>query len=217
MLLPALALASVLVSGQTGVTNGEWPHWGGDQGNTKYSPLDQINRDNVKTLRDRVAVENRQFRAASAEQHGSHAADGRRRALHACRHPAHVAAIDGATGETLGPTALMKGERGDVAPRSVSRGVEYWTDGKTGADHPDHAWLPLGVAGCEDRRARSRVRQERRGRFVRRFRSATPKDGTISSTSPAVVVRNVVITGAALGGGHGAANEGKHQRLCPRL
>ena len=43
--LTALTLA------QRGVTNGEWPHWGGDLGNTKYSPLDQINRDNVKDLR----------------------------------------------------------------------------------------------------------------------------------------------------------------------
>ena len=51
VLVPAMAVAaSVLVYGQTGVTNGEWPHWGGDQGNTKYSPLDQINRDNVGRL-----------------------------------------------------------------------------------------------------------------------------------------------------------------------
>jgi hypothetical protein len=28
---------SLLLSGQTGVTNGEWPHWGADLGNTKYS------------------------------------------------------------------------------------------------------------------------------------------------------------------------------------
>ena len=33
---------SLMVSGQSGARNGEWPHWGGDLGNTKYSPLDQI-------------------------------------------------------------------------------------------------------------------------------------------------------------------------------
>ena len=42
---------SMAVSAQSGAPNGEWPHWGGDLGNTKYSPLDQINRDNVKNLR----------------------------------------------------------------------------------------------------------------------------------------------------------------------
>src|SRR5688572_32284194 len=54
LLLPLLAVligAAVSVSGQSGVTNGEWPHWGADLGNSKYSALDQINRDNVKNLR----------------------------------------------------------------------------------------------------------------------------------------------------------------------
>ena len=55
--LVALSLAAVLmgtsmlVSGQSGAKNGEWPHWGADLGGSKYSPLDQINRDNVKNLR----------------------------------------------------------------------------------------------------------------------------------------------------------------------
>ena len=70
----ALVASTILVSGQTGAKNGEWPHWGGDLGNTKYSPLDQINRDNVKNLRIawRWKAENHGPRAA--EQHGSHAA-----------------------------------------------------------------------------------------------------------------------------------------------
>ena len=31
--------------------NGEWRSYSGDQGSTKYAPLDQINRTNVKNLR----------------------------------------------------------------------------------------------------------------------------------------------------------------------
>src|SRR5580692_10971182 len=50
-LAAAFMVTSMVVSGQMGAKNGEWPHTGGDLGNTKYSPLDQINRDNVKTLR----------------------------------------------------------------------------------------------------------------------------------------------------------------------
>ena len=46
-----LAGTSLMVSGQTGAKSGEWPHWGADLGNTKYSALDQINRDTVKNLR----------------------------------------------------------------------------------------------------------------------------------------------------------------------
>src|SRR5512141_3357810 len=40
--LPALA--------QTGAKNGEWRSYGGDTGNTRYSPLDQINGSNFNKL-----------------------------------------------------------------------------------------------------------------------------------------------------------------------
>ena len=40
--LPALA--------QTGAKNGEWTSYGGDLGNTHYSPLDQVNCDNFYRL-----------------------------------------------------------------------------------------------------------------------------------------------------------------------
>src|ERR1043165_5869261 len=45
-----IAGASVGVSGQTGAKNGEWRTYGGDVGNTRYSPLDQINASNFKNL-----------------------------------------------------------------------------------------------------------------------------------------------------------------------
>ncbi len=35
---------------QLGATDGEWHSYGGDAGNTKYSPLSQINADNVQRL-----------------------------------------------------------------------------------------------------------------------------------------------------------------------
>ena len=35
---------------QSGTANGEWRYYGGDAQSTKYSPLDQINRDNVGKL-----------------------------------------------------------------------------------------------------------------------------------------------------------------------
>ncbi len=48
----ALALASVCSVGhaQSGAVGGEWRHYGGDRGSTKYSPLDQIDRSNVGQL-----------------------------------------------------------------------------------------------------------------------------------------------------------------------
>ena len=46
-----LAWLSAGGAGQKGGRIVEWPAYGNDQGGTKYSPLTQINRDNVATLR----------------------------------------------------------------------------------------------------------------------------------------------------------------------
>src|SRR5271156_4202706 len=45
-----LLLAPVSLSAQAGTAYGEWPTYGGDLGNTRYSPLDQINADNFNKL-----------------------------------------------------------------------------------------------------------------------------------------------------------------------
>src|SRR4029450_940175 len=46
-----LAWATAPLAGQYGTKNGEWRAYAGEPGSTKYSPLDQINRDNAKNLR----------------------------------------------------------------------------------------------------------------------------------------------------------------------
>ena len=47
----AVALALVVCCdafAENGDVSGEWPYYGGDQANRKYSALDQINKDNAK-------------------------------------------------------------------------------------------------------------------------------------------------------------------------
>ena len=126
----AFVATPMLLSGQGGATNGEWPHWGADLGNSKYSPLDQINRDNVKDLRIAWRWKSENF--GPRPQNNMEATPlmvGGVLYTTAGFRP-NVVAIDAATGETLWIYRLDEGERGDRAPRSVSRGVEYWTDGK---------------------------------------------------------------------------------------
>ncbi len=197
----AFVVMPMLLSGQSGATNGEWHHWGADLGNSKYSPLDQINRDNVKDLRIawRWKSENHGPRPQSNMEATPLMVGGVLYTTAGFR--PNVAAIDAATGETLWMYRLDEGERGDRAPRSVSRGVEYWTDGKqariilitrgyrlvsldakTGL--PDPAFGAKGIVDLYDD-----------------FDQPRPADGVISSTSPAVVVRNVIVTGAAMVGG----------------
>ena len=43
-------ISSPSLSAQSGAPNGEWRTYGGDLGNTRYSPLDQINAANFKSL-----------------------------------------------------------------------------------------------------------------------------------------------------------------------
>ena len=42
---------------QQGARNGEWRTYGGDEGSTRYSPLDQINRDNYQEHARRMGME----------------------------------------------------------------------------------------------------------------------------------------------------------------
>src|SRR5262245_10202618 len=54
--LAAVVAATLLCAGsatgqQGAPANGEWRRIGGDGGNTRYSPLDQINAQNVKSLK----------------------------------------------------------------------------------------------------------------------------------------------------------------------
>ncbi len=48
--LVLLAFAVAPLTAQSGAPNGDWPYYHGDKGSTQYSPLDQINRDNVAKL-----------------------------------------------------------------------------------------------------------------------------------------------------------------------
>jgi len=123
--------AVVSISAQYGTKNGEWRSYAGEPGSTKYSPLDQINKENAKNLRIawRFKTDNLGMRPDYNMQSTPlmvggvlYAQVGMRRA---------VVAMDPETGEQLWMWRMDEGKRGEVAPRLGSgRGVAYWTDGK---------------------------------------------------------------------------------------
>ena len=49
--LMVLGLGMIPAAAKDGVRKSEWRFYGGDQASTKYSPLDQINRENVQKLK----------------------------------------------------------------------------------------------------------------------------------------------------------------------
>jgi quinoprotein glucose dehydrogenase len=126
----AILCLGLTAAAQTGAKGGEWPTYGGDLGNTRYSALDQIDAANFNHLQIawRLKTVNfgpepeYKFETTPLMVKGAlYTTAGSRRA---------VVALDAATGELLWMHAEREGERGAKAPRQLSgRGVAYWTDG----------------------------------------------------------------------------------------
>lgn len=130
----AASLAPVVaVRAQQGAVGGEWRHYGGGPGNTRYAPLDQIDRTNVGSLEVAWRWKAANYGPAPEFNYRTtplmvdgvlYATAGYRRV---------VAAIDAGTGETLWTYRLDEGDRS--APRRNSgRGVAYWDPRRAGAD-----------------------------------------------------------------------------------
>jgi quinoprotein glucose dehydrogenase len=134
----ALTVAALCLSGvftdaraQQGAKDGEWRSYGGDLGNTRYSPLDKIDATNFNKLE--IAW---RFKTDSLGPHPEYMFEstplvvkgklyttaGSRKA---------VVALDAATGEMVWMHSENEGQRAENAPRALSgHGLAYWTDGK---------------------------------------------------------------------------------------
>ena len=128
-----LLVATTPVVAQEGTANGEWRHYAGDLASTRYSPLDQIDRDNFNELELVWRMKTDNFGAEPEYNFQStplmvdgvvYTTAGTRRA---------VVAVDAGTGEYLWMHRLDEGERGSAAPRRLSgRGLAYRDDGAAG-------------------------------------------------------------------------------------
>ncbi len=128
-ILIASLLCVIPMLAQNATRNGEWRIFGAD-GSTRYSPLDQINRENVKDLKVVWTWKSDNFGRPEIKSETTplmvngvlYFTAGDRR---------NVVAIDAGTGETRWLWRIDEGKRYDQAPRKNSgRGVAYWTDGR---------------------------------------------------------------------------------------
>jgi quinoprotein glucose dehydrogenase len=128
VLVIALASATAGLRGQQTKPQGaEWPTYGRDLASTRYSPLDQITKDNFNKLEvawrfktDSLGPRPEfNFQATPLMVDGVvYSTAGTRRA---------VVALDAATGELLWMHSENEGKRGENAPRQLSgRGLAYW-------------------------------------------------------------------------------------------
>ena len=181
----------------------EWRHYGADRSHSRFLPLDQVNKKNVKGLKEvwrwesvdaPIARKNRRlglgpFKPTPLMVGG---------VLYVSTALSQVAAIDAATGKTLwvhDPESYKRPRPGNSGYQH--RGVEYWTDGKderiiiatggrqlvainakTGKTYPD-----FGKRGWVD------LRQGLGRKFNER---------TLGYNSPPVVCRDTIVVGSVV-------------------
>jgi quinoprotein glucose dehydrogenase len=181
----------------------EWPFYGGDAGSQRYSPLSQIDGANFGALRiawrwktDNFGPEPEyNYRATPIMVGGTlYVTAGTRRV---------VAAIDAKTGETLWTWRVDEGARANAAPRANSgRGVAYWSEDGEARILVVTPGFQLVALDAESGRP---VESFGRAGFVDLKRGLDreidPTTAPIGSTSPPIVVGDVVVVGSALADG----------------
>jgi len=186
----------------TAQSAGEWRYYGSDAHSTKYSPLDQINRDNVKQLQIAWRWQALNFgprqdlnwEVTPLMVHGVlYFTAGIRR---------DAVAVDAATGETLWMYRLDEGERFTHAVRYNNRGLAYWTDGQ-GDERillisPGYHLIALNA---KDGLPATGFGNDGVVELLNGLDRTNIQPGIIGATSPPIVVRDVVVVGAALGVG----------------
>src|SRR5262249_34944907 len=124
----ALVAIHAGVSGQSQPKKvGEWPTYGADLASTRYSPLDQINKDNFNKLEVawRFKTDGLGPRPEYQLQSTPLMVDGVVYSTAGTRRA--VVALDAGTGELIWMHSENEGKRGESAPRQLSgRGLAYW-------------------------------------------------------------------------------------------
>ena len=134
-LLTIFLVSTGSAGAQTGAADGQWHHYAGDHGSTKYAPLDQIDAENFAALEvvwrwqsvdtelaDKTRFRPGYLRATPLMVEG---------VVYLPTGLSQIAALDAATGKTLWVHDPQSYEQGMITHGMFQhRGLEYWSDGK---------------------------------------------------------------------------------------
>ncbi|GFE84075.1 hypothetical protein GCM10011487_60750 [Steroidobacter agaridevorans] len=189
----ALALLGVahVAMAQQGTSNGEWPHYAGDAGSTRYAPLSQIDRSNVKDLQ--IAWRWRSLPIGKSADTNLKATplmvDG---VLYTSTGLHQAAAIDPETGETLWVfTPEPKEIQGRGGVPASGRGLAYWTDGKN--KRLFHNTLDGRLISIDARTGKVDPKFGVNGTVLLKEQLTDRPVPMVGSSSPAIVVGDVVV------------------------
>jgi quinoprotein glucose dehydrogenase len=184
----------------------EWLNNRGDAGSTSYSPLDQINADNVKSLRIAWRWKSDNFGPSPEFYYRVTPvmADGVLYTTAGIRRT--VVAIDAVSGETLWMYRLDEGVRGTSAPRRNSgRGVAFWRSVK--ADQPSRVYTisPGFQLIALDAKTGTPLPSFGAGGIVD-LKKGLPRvtdldKAPVGNSSPPVIVGNTIVVGVAFSAG----------------
>lgn len=180
----------------------DWPHYGGDQEATRYSPAAQINRANVAKLR--IAWT---YRTGDALDRPRTTIEStpivRSGRLYLTTARLAVVALDPATGRELWRFDHFKGDP-SPRPRGVNRGVAVWSDHADPAD--ERVFFTPSTAGVlyalDARTGKPIDAFGENGRIDLRKDAGRDITGlTYGVTTPGVVYKDLIILGSIMGEG----------------
>ena len=212
MMIASLSLSLVVVAASVIRSQGrapaaEWRYFGGNKAFTRYSPLDQINRDNVKNLRivwRRPAVSDQLMQAFPDLRVNNYlrstpiVIDGR---LYAQNAHGLVVAFDGESGKTVWEQELFARTR-EEANGAATRGVDYW---RGGAETPTNESSRFAASTCTRSTRKPANRSPGfgdQGRASLHFEENQPLAARFNDTTGPLIIGNVVVvTGNTAGAG----------------
>lgn len=169
-------------------TTREWPVVGGGPEGTRYSPLKQINRKNVRKLQQVWRFDSGDEYEGSEIQCNPIVVNG---VLYAATPRLRIVALDAATGKLLWDFDARRGQR--VTGKQRNRGLTYWSDGTQGR-------LFVGIGPslyALDAQTGKPVEEFGQGGRIdlREGLGRNPERLTVQANSPGVVYRDLLILG----------------------
>ena len=179
----------------------EWLQHRGDYGSTNYSSLDQINRDNVKKLKIAWRWKTDNFGPAPEYYFKVTPLMASGVLYTTAGLSRTVAAIDGQTGETLWTYRYDEKERKTSVPRQNSgRGVAYWASPNRDKDLIIYITPGFFLIALDPKSGRPIENFGENGIVDLKKGLSDDKNiesATIGSTSPPIIVNDVIVIGAA--------------------
>jgi quinoprotein glucose dehydrogenase len=193
-----------VVAAQAPLPPAEWRYYGGNKGFTRYSALDQINRDNVKSLRiawRRPAVNDKMIAAFPDTRPNAYLRatpimiDG---VLYTQDAHGLVIALDGETGRTIWEQPF--GSDREDARGASTRGVDYWRGG-TATRTAECSRFAANISTPSMRTTGVPVKTfGTQGRVLLRFTDRQPLAGRFNDSTGPLVLGNVVVVTGNTGG-----------------